>query len=80
MKGPQQGVFSVGHPSKYLPRATGLNFSDQTKTNAFLVVSVSDETKGYKSHANREKGIPSLNGSYGQFGTFLLKLDLTFMS
>ena len=30
------------------------------KTNAFLVVSVSDETKGYKSHANREKGIPSL--------------------
>ena len=31
-----------------------------------------------KSHANREKGIPSLNGSYGQFGTFLLKLDLTF--
>ena len=35
------------------------------------MVSVSDETKGYKSHANREKRIPSLNGSYGQFGTFL---------
>ncbi|KAL9968962.1 hypothetical protein ACROYT_G021115 [Oculina patagonica] len=45
MKIPQQDIFSAGHPSKYLPRATGLNFGYQTQTNAFLVVSVSDETE-----------------------------------
>ena len=35
------GVFSVGHPSKYLPRPTGLNFRDRTRTVAFHVVSES---------------------------------------
>ena len=34
----QQGVFVVGHPAKYQPRATGLNFVERTKHVAVLVV------------------------------------------
>ena len=34
----QQGVFVFGHPSKYCLRRTGLNFVEQTKSVAVLVV------------------------------------------
>ena len=34
----QHGVFVFGHPSKYYPRPTGLNFIEQTKHVAVLVV------------------------------------------
>ena len=34
----QQGVFVFGHPSKYCLRPTGLNFFEQTKHVAVLVV------------------------------------------
>ena len=34
----QQGVFVFGHPSKYCLRQTGLNFVEQTKHVAVLVV------------------------------------------
>ena len=34
----QHGVFVVGHPAKYYPRQTGLNFVEQTDHVAVLVV------------------------------------------
>ena len=34
----QHGVFVFGHPSKYYLRRTGLNFVEQTKHVAVLVV------------------------------------------
>ena len=34
----QHGVFVVGHPAKYYPRRTGLNFVESTKHVAVLVV------------------------------------------
>ena len=34
----RQGVFVFGHPSKYCLRRTGLNFVEQTKSVAVLVV------------------------------------------
>ena len=34
----QHGVFVVGHPAKYYPRRTGLNFVEQTDHVAVLVV------------------------------------------
>ena len=34
----QHGVFVFGHPSKYQPRRTGLNFVERTKHVAVLVV------------------------------------------
>ena len=35
---PQHGVFVVGHPAKYYPRRTGLNFVERTDHVAVLVV------------------------------------------
>ena len=34
----QHGVFVVGHPAKYYPRRTGLNFVERTDHVAVLVV------------------------------------------
>ena len=34
----QHRVFAVGHPAKYQPHATGLNFVERTKHVAVLVV------------------------------------------
>ena len=34
----QQRVFVVGHPAKYYPRRTGLNFVERTDHVAVLVV------------------------------------------
>ena len=34
----QHGVFVVGHPAKYYPRRTGLNFVERTEHVAVLVV------------------------------------------
>ena len=34
----QHGLFVFGHPPKYYPRRTGLNFGEQTKHVAVFVV------------------------------------------